>query len=419
MDRVIKKRKNLKIIIPAAAISILITLISIKSLSQSYSPTYTLKQSELICSVVKEIKISKNIQAVGIIEPVNRIIIESLENGIITEIMGSRGVPIKKGESILKLYNENLEIEQNLLNELMELKQQQQNIARNEFNFCEIEHTDILLDIEYRVENLKKEFDKNSKLYETGSITKETLDKSQNEFSYWRSKNGLFMEKLNRNRILQKSKEKMLDIELKSLLKKNSILKNRKKRLTIIAPYSGILNLEDFSIGQNIQEQQHLGTIDRQDSFKLSAYIDEFYISDIQIGDIAVFNLKGKQSRTYEAQIDFISPLVSGSKIKLEFELLTDLHDSIRSGQSFNIKILQSKPEIKNVIETGGFLKESGGNWVYRVENESAKKVTITTGIKNSEYIEVLSGLNRGDKVIISSYKKYKDYEKLKIEGIK
>lgn len=419
MDRVIKKRKKLNVVIPVIILSIFIILTILKLISQNYLPFYTLKQSQLIYSVVKEVEISKNIQAVGIIEPISRIIIESLENGIITKISGVSGFSIKKGESILKLYNEKLEIEQNQLDELIELKHQQLNIIQNEYNYSKTEHSDILLDMEYHLEKLEVDYEKNNLLYKTGSIPKDTLEKSENEYTYWLRKSGLYMEKLNRYSILQKSKEMMFDIELESLLNKNSILKKRMDRLTIIAPNSGILNLEDFSIGQNIQEQQYLGTIDRQDNFKLTAYIDEFYISDIQIGDIAVFKLKGSMSKTYKAQINFISPVVSGSRIRLKFVLITALPDSIRSGQSLNMKILQSEPEIKSVIEIGGFLKESGGNWVYRVENEGAVKVPITTGIKNSEYIEVLSGLNIGDKVIISSYKKFKDYEKLKIEGIK
>lgn len=419
MDRVIKNRKNYKIILPGIIILIIISILILRSLLHSYTPTYTLKNSELIYSFVTDKKISRTIQTIGVIEPINRITIESLENGIITDIARASGAFINSGDSILTLQNEDLNIELNILNEQIVLQKQQQEVMQNEYYYTNIEHEDSLLDTDYKLSNLKSDSEKNTLLFETGSITKEIMENSKNEYEYRISKKKLLLEKISKDRILQKSKQKMLEIELESLLKKSETIIRRMERLEIKSPFSGVLNLEEFSIGQNISKQQYLGTIDRQDNFKLVSYVDEFYIADIHIGDIAIFTLKVSNGNKYKARLDFISPVVSGSNIRLEFSILTDLQDGIRSGQSINLKILQSIPEIKNVIKPGAFFKESGGNWVYKVENGYAVKVPIEIGIKNSEYIEILSGLNIGDKVIISSYKKFKDYEKLKIEEIK
>lgn len=54
-------------------------------------------------------------------------------------------------------------------------------------------------------------------------------------------------------------------------------------------------------------------------------------------------------------------------------------------------------------------------NCLYQLE---AVKVQIKKGIKNSDYIEILSGLTPRDEVIVSDYKKYKDYEKLILEEL-
>jgi HlyD family secretion protein len=67
------------------------------------------------------------------------------------------------------------------------------------------------------------------------------------------------------------------------------------------------------------------------------------------------------------------------------------------------------------LIPKGGFFQQTGGNWIFKVSEDgnTAYKVEITLGSQNTEYYEVLSGLQPGDKVITSSYDNYGDVEEL------
>jgi HlyD family secretion protein len=71
------------------------------------------------------------------------------------------------------------------------------------------------------------------------------------------------------------------------------------------------------------------------------------------------------------------------------------------------------------LIPKGGFFQQTGGNWIFKVsENgESAYKVDISLGSQNTEYYEVLSGLNVGDKVITSSYDNYGNIQELVLKN--
>jgi HlyD family secretion protein len=63
----------------------------------------------------------------------------------------------------------------------------------------------------------------------------------------------------------------------------------------------------------------------------------------------------------------------------------------------------------------GGYYKETGGNWVYVVDKtgEKAVKRNIKLGRKNAEYFEVIEGLEKGQRVITSSYDHFGDNEVL------
>lgn len=418
MDRVIVRKNYYKIVVPIILVFIFILSLVLKKIFGNYTPTYTIKNSQIIYSFLTERELSKSVQTVGTIQPLNRVIIESPEEGIISEVTYESGQYISKGDIVLILSNEELEIELNRLREFVDLKDQELKISKEEQNCSEVENLELLLDIRYRIEKLANENNRDNQLFKRGAITKEQLLNSNKDLEYWNNKLSLLLDRIEKKRVLLSSRENILNIELSALIEKIEVIHSRMNRLIVRSPSIGILNLEELYVGQNIEKQQRLGVIDLQDRFKIVAYIDDFYISSIRLGDTATFSIKGNTDRLYTAQLSYISSVVSGSRIKLEFLLTSILPKDIRPGQTLTIKILQSQPEPKYVIKSGAFLKESGGRWIYKVEDDIAIKTPITTGIKTSDYIEVLSGLDLGDKVVISSSKSYKDYRKLKIEGI-
>ncbi len=419
MDKVIKKkyitRRKILISIPVViAIFLFVKIIVL----QDYNPAYRVRQSEIILSVVSEREITRSIQTIGLIEPIDRISIETGEYGQIIEIINNTGSYVNNGAPILKLVNEDLVNEYNSMMESLDWKIQFLELCRDKFNIRQIGNKESLLELEYKLESLNNISKRNTMLFNIQSISKEELENSRIEYEFWQQKKEIFHEKWESEKIVQSSEEAVIELEIKSINKKLDFMKTRIERLMVVAPYSGILNLEEMVIGQSIGKQQKIGAIERQDQFKMTASIDEFYLSDVNLGDIAVFEYKGEKEVTCEAELVFISPEVRGSSINLEFSFSTALPDNILSGQSFSIKILQDKPAIRKVVEYGSFYKESAGNWVFKIEDNHAVKVPVTIGIKNNDFVEILSGLNLGDQIIISNYIKYKDFDKLIIEEI-
>ena len=76
----------------------------------------------------------------------------------------------------------------------------------------------------------------------------------------------------------------------------------------------------------------------------------------------------------------------------------------------------QSSEEL--LLPMGGFYKDTGGNWVFILENDGkAVRRDIKLGRKmGSEYFEVLDGLKPGDRVITSSYENFGTNEVLVLD---
>jgi len=87
----------------------------------------------------------------------------------------------------------------------------------------------------------------------------------------------------------------------------------------------------------------------------------------------------------------------------------------IRRGQTLQILLALSDARQALLLPKGGFYQQTGGNWIFKVnENGSlAYKVDIQLGNQNTDYYEVLSGLQPGDKVVTSSYENYGTMQEL------
>lgn len=89
--------------------------------------------------------------------------------------------------------------------------------------------------------------------------------------------------------------------------------------------------------------------------------------------------------------------------------------DGIRRGQSVPVRLQLGKPAQALLLPTGGFFSNTGGNWVYVLDESGTKAVkrSISLGRKNPQYFEVLSGLSAGEQVVTSSYDNFGEKEVL------
>ena len=90
----------------------------------------------------------------------------------------------------------------------------------------------------------------------------------------------------------------------------------------------------------------------------------------------------------------------------------------IRRGQTVRIRLELGESEQATLLPTGGFYKDTGGNWVFVLDPQSnkAEKRNIRLGRKNPEYYEVLEGLEVGEKVIVSGYENFGKNEVLNLK---
>ncbi|MCK5669431.1 MAG: HlyD family efflux transporter periplasmic adaptor subunit, partial [Gammaproteobacteria bacterium] len=284
--------------------------------------------------------------------------------------------------------------------------------TRLSLNQNDLNQRQILAEIDMNINLYEPQYKRFKQLYEKDLISKREFEEVEERYKYNVIRKDLTYASYRIDSTARMSQLQELNASenrmRQSLEGVNMILDN----LVVRARIDGQLATPDHELGQSIVRGDRLGQIDVVGSYKVRVRIDELYLPRVDVG------LKGSfpQSRTnYGLVITKIFPTITEGRFEVDMEFTGDQPESIKRGLSVRIRLELGNSAQALLLPMGGFYKDSGGNWVFLVDESGnrAIKKEIRLGRKNSEFFEVMGGLEAGQKVITSSYDHFGDNEVL------
>lgn len=369
------------------------------------------KDSITVSSAVKG-EFNDYIRISGRVQPMTTIQLSPQEGGIVEKILIEEGSPVKAGDAILVLNNDNLDLQ--ILNSEAELAEKE-NILRNTQIQMEQQKLDVrqnVLEYGTQVERLKRAYEQQKALYEDKLIAKEEYLKAEEDYKLARQKYDLMAERSRQDSLYRSTQIDRMEESLDNMQLNMSMIRRRKSNLVVKAPIDGELGLLDVVLGQSIASGTKIGQINSVGTYKVEAQIDEHYIDRVVAGLEATFE---RQGETFSTSIRKVYPEVRDGKFKADFKFDGEQPDNIRAGQTYYLNLQLGQPEEAVIIPRGTFYQKTGGKWIYVVNKEGNKAVKreIRIGRQNPQYYEVLEGLEPGEKVITSGYDTYGDSDVL------
>ena len=348
----------------------------------------------------------------GTVQPLVTIQISPVEGGIVEEILIEEGSQVKKGDEILRLSNDNLDLQ--ILNSEAELAEKE-NILRNTQIQMEQDRLNVRQSrVEYQlnVKRLKRTYEQQKSLYEEKLIAKEDYLKAKEDYELALDKFQLISEKEIQDSLYRSIQVERMRESLENMQLNMKMIRKRKDNLTIKAPIDGQLGILDAVLGESIGAGTKIGQISDMSSYKIEAQIDEHYIDRVIPELDATFE---RQDATFSASLRKVYPEVREGKFKADFKFEGDVPENIRSGQTYYLNLQLGSPEAAILIPRGSFFQKTGGRWIYVLNDDGTKAVRreIRIGRQNPKYYEVLEGLAPGEKVITSGYDNFGDNEVL------
>ena len=369
------------------------------------------KDTVTISSAVKG-EFNDYIRISGRVQPMTTIQLSPQEGGIVEKILIEEGSPVKAGDAILILNNDNLDLQ--ILNSEAELAEKE-NILRNTQIQMEQQKLDVrqnVLEYGMQVDRLRRAYEQQKALYEDKLIAKEEYLKAEEDYRLAKQKYDLMAERSKQDSLYRGTQIDRMEESLENMQLNMSMIRRRKSNLIVKAPIDGELGLLDVVLGQSIAAGTKIGQINSVGTYKVEAQIDEHYIDRVIAGLEATFE---RQGETYSTVIRKVYPEVRDGKFKADFKFDGEQPDNIRAGQTYYLNLQLGQPEEAVIIPRGTFYQKTGGKWIYVVNKEGTKAVKreIRIGRQNPQYYEVLEGLEPGERVITSGYDTYGDSDVL------
>ena len=417
MDKVIEKKKGIAAAFTKRAVpywmGCVVVLFIVWLLARDNHSVLRVNPQTLSMGTVTQGQFNDYIRVTGQVLPMTTIQISPLEGGVVETIVAEEGSRVKKGDVILILNNESLDLQ--ILNAEADLAEKE-NILRNTMISMEQQKLSLrqdMLQLGVEVRRLKRAYDSSKELYQEKLIAKEEWLKAEEDYL-------LALDKLElvKNRSLQDSLYRTVQIEqmeesLQNMRRNMLMIRKRKDNLTIKAPIDGELGLLDVVLGQSIAAGTKVGQINNLDSYKIEAQVDEHYIDRVSAGLQAQFE---RQDEKYNTIVRKVYPEVRDGKFKADFKFDGQQPENIRIGQTYYLSLLLGQPQEAVMIPRGTFYQKTGGRWIYVISEDGSQAIKreIRIGRQNPQYYEVLDGLNPGEKVIVSGYDSFGDNDMLK-----
>ena len=235
---------------------------------------------------------------------------------------------------------------------------------------------------------------------------------SADEFRYKTESTRLKLQSLKSDSAMTVIRKELLLNDRERERKKWERSLRRTEDLVVRAPVDGQLSLVKVTPGQQVASGEHIAEVKVMDRFKIHAALSEYYIDRVTTGLPASVTYQG---RRYPLRVSKVVPEVKDRTFDVDLVFTGEMPDNVRLGKSFRVQIELGQSEKTVVIPRGDFYRQTGGNWIFKLDADRTRavKVPIEISRQNPRQYEITGGLQPGDWVVVAGYDNFADAEEL------
>ena len=376
--------------------------------SKSTGKVLSVDNSRIVISKVTSGVFEDFIPIRGRVTPAKTVYLDAIEGGRVEKILVEDGASLTTGNLIVELSNASLQL--SVLGNETRVAEQLNNMRSIELNLEQnrLQHKRNIVDIKHQIKLLTRQVERSQSLIETGAITQSKMEDTEDTLTWYQDRLALTIESQQSDARMQGEQLRFLKDTSRRLESNLAISRQNLDNMNVKAPVAGKLSGFNVEVGQSIARGERLGQIDTPNDYKLTAFIDEFYLGRVDIGQTASY-------QNYSLVIAKVYPQVQNGQFEVDFKFSDEQPKGIRRGQTIQIKLTLGDASEALLIPNGAFFQDTGGKWLFVVSpngNEAVKR-NVRLGRRNNQFIEVIEGLELGEQVVTSPYSSYQKMQRL------
>ena len=175
----------------------------------------------------------------------------------------------------------------------------------------------------------------------------------------------------------------------------------RLEKMTIIAPFEGIVGLRKVDLGDFIAVGQDIANLEDVDPMKVDFRVPEVYLAAVRAGQRIAVSADAFPGRNFSGEVYAIDPLIDdrGRSIVIRARIANP-DDMLRPGLFVRVRLILTARENAVLIPEEALIPIGSDQFVYRVVDGKAVNTKVEIGERQSGEVHVTGGLSAGDVVI-------------------
>lgn len=403
-----RRRKYLPYIIGGTALTAgLITLL--------IASRQSVDREDLLITTVDSGTIETSVTGSGSIVPAFEEIINSPINSRIIEVYCKAGDSVDIGTPLLRLDLQSTETELNKLKDQIQMKNyelEQQKVNNN------TRVSDLAMQVkvkEMTVNRLEAELRNERYLDSLGSGTGDRVRQAELAFNTGKLELEQMRQQLANERKVTAAGLSVKNLDINIARKNLGEMSRTLDDAQIKAPRKATLTFINDQIGQKVSEGEKIAIISDLSHFKVDGEIADAYGDRIRVGSKAVVRI-GRSERM-NGTVSNVTPLSRNGVISFSVRLDDDADSRLRSGLKTDVYIMCNVMEDVRRIKNGSFYTGPGSYELFVFNgDDKLERRSVRLGDSNFEFVEVVDGLNDGDRVVVSDMKRFINATSVKVK---
>lgn len=372
------------------------------------------KEKDLVFSKVGKGTIEVSVSASGKVAPAFEEIINSPINTRILEVYKKGGDSVDVGTPILKLDLQSAETDyKKLLDEEQmrsyKLKQLQVN------NQTKLNDLQMQIKVSaMKLNRMKVELRNEQYLDSLGSGTTDKVRQAELSYNVAQLEYEQLKQQYTNEKEVLAAEYKVQELDFSMFKKSLAEVKRTLDDAQVRSPRKAILTFINNQIGAQVSEGSQIAVISDLSHFKVEGEIADTYGDRVAAGGKAIVKIG---SEKLEGSVSSVTPLSKNGVISFTVQLNEDNNKRLRSGLKTDVYVMNAvKEDVMRVANASYYVGRGEYELFVRNSDNEIVKRKVQLGDSNFEFVEVVSGLQPGDEVVVSDMSNYKNKNKLKLK---
>ena len=377
--------------------------------------TLRVDADRLTVATVEDGPFQEYVAVTGTAHPLRSVVLDAVEGGQVVRRHVEEGDTVAAGQLLFTLRNDDLALE--VMGSESQLEEQAAALRQNRLQMDQaaLDLEQQVAQLDYDITRLERDEARVGGLVARGAAAEKDLLAIRDELAYARRRRDLTARGAEQQEAQRQVQTRDMAASVGRLRENLALVRRSSTNLAVRAPVAGQVSGLQAEVGELKTRGDRLGQIDGLDAVKVRALIDEHYLPRVAPGQRATATVGGV---AYALVVRTVYPEVTAGRFEAELVFAGPAPPDARRGQSVRLRLELGDPERARLLPRGGFYGDTGGQWVFVLSPDGREAVRrpVELGRQTPRDFEVLGGVERGDRVVVSSYAAFGDADRLVLE---